>query len=324
MTSENVATLAEAIKKMRVNDGKPIVPVQLPGGKGVLGASGIEKQDKGKKITPIASFSVKTKRTTDSHKVFINMCTHEDIDEPAMKKKLNADGESVEGLNIPMSVGPAHNEVDKSGASCTCFDVIVNPKVLIEATEDTTGSYRDFVCQLGIQSVEQKYKELAPLDRRYKLPKLKYMGGSVMSQYIRDTKSMPKIEVVGESKAPTAQPANKVPKPQEKVLEVDKPLAFRLTWLKRPRPDGSKVSVDLATLEESFGEKEDIVDLDVSEYHEPMAIADDDVTDLCFIAEFNGAVNPKDIVTKISPFRIQVHFINSSSTSLDEVICMIE
>ena len=69
------------------------------------------------------------------------------------------------------------------------YDIIVNPSVLEECKEDKTGKHRDFICQLAIQSLEQKYNE--DLDRRYTLPKLKYMG-TITSQHVRDRKSEPK------------------------------------------------------------------------------------------------------------------------------------
>lgn len=110
--------------------------------------------------------------------------SHNEIAEPAMKKRLDESGQEVEGLNIPMSVGPGRPCTDKAGEMCVVFDIIVSPSVLSQAKEDATGKYRDFVCQLAIQSAENKHK--MPLDYRYKLPKgLKYIG-QVQSQMIQD------------------------------------------------------------------------------------------------------------------------------------------
>lgn len=36
----------------------------------------------------------------------------------------------VEGLNIPMSVGPPCVDRDNAGEECIVYDVIINPKVL--------------------------------------------------------------------------------------------------------------------------------------------------------------------------------------------------
>lgn len=41
---------------------------------------------------------MKTKVVGAGLKVFINLCSHEEIDAPSVKKKLNAEGESVEGI----------------------------------------------------------------------------------------------------------------------------------------------------------------------------------------------------------------------------------
>ena len=50
------------------------------------------------------------------------------------------------------------------------YDCIVHPSVIDEAKEDETGNQQNFLCQLGLQYVEQKYK--CELDRKYKLPKV--------------------------------------------------------------------------------------------------------------------------------------------------------
>ena len=49
-------------------------------------------------------------------KVFINLCQHEGVEKPVMKKRLNDEGEEVEGLNVPLSVGPPRPTEDAKGA----------------------------------------------------------------------------------------------------------------------------------------------------------------------------------------------------------------
>ena len=141
-------------------------------------------------ITPESGFTVKSKRMDDGMKVYINICQHAAIFVPSNKKKLNEEGEEVEGLNIPMSVGLARNETTKDGSPCLVHDIIVNPNVITEARQDLTGKYRDFLCHLAIQCLEQKFAY--SLDAKYKLPKLKYKG-QVQSQRIQDRKNMPSI-----------------------------------------------------------------------------------------------------------------------------------
>jgi len=129
----------------------------------------------------------------------INICSHDEIALPGLKKKLDDNGEEVEGMNIPMSVGPLRKGKDKSDKECYICDIIVNPAVIEEAKADKVGKYRDFVCQLSIQCLEQKYSKT--YDRKYKLPKLLYMGETVLSQHIQDRKSIPKIEEVAATSA---------------------------------------------------------------------------------------------------------------------------
>jgi hypothetical protein len=133
--------------------------------------------------------------------MFVNICYHENLAIPALKKKLDDSGQEIEGINIPMSVGPLRKHNDKSGKACNVYDIIVNPKVIDDVNEDKVGTYRDFVCQLAIQSLEQKYK--ITLDHRYKLPKLKYFGdiNNIPSQNIQDRSKVPTIEEINDDHA---------------------------------------------------------------------------------------------------------------------------
>ncbi len=55
------------------------------------------------------------------------------------KKQLDKDGVEQEGISIPISIGPARNELDNAGVSSSAYDVIVNPDVLKDAADDKTG-----------------------------------------------------------------------------------------------------------------------------------------------------------------------------------------
>lgn len=218
--------------------------VSLPGGRAVMGDKGLEQVQSGITITPSPAFVVKSKFLDPpqngfqyksellhgevDQKVLVNVCTHEDIGVPAVKKRLQ-DGKEVEGLNIPMSVGPMRKCTDKSGVECFVCDIIVNPAVIKEALEDESGQQRDFICQLVLQSVEQKYT--CSTDRRYKLPKLLYMGGDVQSQYIRDVKAAPKIEEI--SCSDTVEAPSRI-KPVEKRIDdvILIPIPCSLYWIR--------------------------------------------------------------------------------------------
>jgi hypothetical protein len=179
---------------------------------------------KGIEITPEPGFTLKTNVSSDNQKVFINICKHDAILEPSKKKKLNDEGEEIEGLNIPMSVGPARVDTDKKGVTCIVHDVIVNPLVIHEAEGDRTGKYRDFVCHLGISCLQQKFGY--DLDDKYKLPKTKYKG-VVESQRIQDRKNMPQIvELDSKTHIPTKNITSIPKSPIIPIVEVAADVAF--------------------------------------------------------------------------------------------------
>ena len=66
--------------------------ILLPGGAASLGKDGIKAEEKGIMITPVPGFTLKTRNLANNQKIFINICTHNDIDIPGIKKKLNDKG----------------------------------------------------------------------------------------------------------------------------------------------------------------------------------------------------------------------------------------
>lgn len=196
----------------------------------------MKEHEDGIDITPTPVFVVKTHRTDDpkapqgdgATKVFINVCVHEFVAEPSVKKKLDEEGNEVEGLNVPLSVGPPRPCSDSKGEKAVVYDCIVNQKVVDDANTDDSGTQKNFLCQLAIQYVESKFK--CTLDRRYKLPKMTYKHsteGVVEQQRIRDMSKKPKIEEVGaggaakpkKHKAAGQGAKRAMPKPEDKPLD---------------------------------------------------------------------------------------------------------
>lgn len=140
--------------------------LELPGKKKVSLDGKVQEQDvAGVDITPTPGFVVKTLRVGDngslvnaavnnntsstsstggsaadggenankprSNKVFLNLCSALELAEPHLKKKLNEEGEEVEGWNVPLAVGPPRPCSDHKGEVATVFDCVVNPKVLL-------------------------------------------------------------------------------------------------------------------------------------------------------------------------------------------------
>lgn len=270
--------------------------IKLPDGK-TVSSEGVRQKQNGIEIEPEPGFVVKTRRLHDDSKVFINVCKHDALAEPSIKKKLDANGEEVEGMNIPLSVGPRRSDKDKSGAHCHVYDVIVNPQVIKDITEDITGKKRDFLCQLSIQGLEQKYKE--QLDKRYKLPKLKYLGTKVATQYIQDRKNQPVIEELNVPSSKDKKSDRKASSPSV-PMKNEESLHFEVCWF-RQENDG-EVELPVASLR-----PDDKGSFPV--YIEPTANSEDDATHLLFSAHVDMAIcgtGLDNICVKVSAFKLFV------------------
>lgn len=299
--------LAAALQQQMPNGppGSTAADLKLKGGK-KLGENGLEDQVKGIYITPEPGFVFKTKRAApeeNNKKVFVNMCKHDSIDAPGLKKRLNEEGESVEGMNVPMSVGPARIDKDNKGVDCIVYDIIVNPSVIEEAKTDPTGKYRDFICQLGIQCLEQKYKEV--IDNRYKLPKLASMG-ILVAQYIKDKKNIPKIEEVSETKTPKTKITKRENK-YEDIVALDIELPFKLVTINKKEGNDNDIELSIHNVINGANFNESPLLLNAGEYVEPIKSIEDNNVGIHFIAEINNqSAFPKDIVVQASPYKLQV------------------
>mmetsp|Transcript_28579 Transcript_28579/g.66215 ORF Transcript_28579/g.66215 Transcript_28579/m.66215 type:complete len:435 (+) Transcript_28579:128-1432(+) len=136
-------------------------------------------QEGGVTVQPEPGFVVKTKDANNGTKVFLNVTSNEHIESPHLKTLTEMEGQ--EGVRVPVSVGTPVEDFDKKGEPCVTYDLIVNPEVVSKCQE--TPEYRDFVVQLCMSAVGQKYK--MELDQRFKLPKLRYKGTTVQYQRIR-------------------------------------------------------------------------------------------------------------------------------------------
>ncbi len=147
------------------------------------GAPPSDPKAEGSEIEPEPCFVVKTRDIQTDRKVFINVATHAKVIEPRTVRRLNQAGEEVEGLSVPVAVG-AVRIGGKGGGDSMTFDCVVNKTVVDEINKDESGQYRDFICQLVMEYVEQKSAKPTSeggmgdkgvkVDKRYKLPKMKY------------------------------------------------------------------------------------------------------------------------------------------------------
>ena len=216
--------------------------ITLPGGTEQLKYDGTGSvfNDCSVLVSPTTGFVVKTRHQNTKVKVFINVCSSDLISAPNQTKKLDKNGNEVEGINVPLSVGPVRVCCDKAGKPSEVVDCIVSPEVIEKTSSDGSGSYRDFICKFLIQCVERKFKNLAHLDKKYKLPHLAYHGythsitGEVVDkgskyaeaakQAVRDQRKRPKIQEIDPLKhkaAPGKEKSYRTLAPSETTFNID-------------------------------------------------------------------------------------------------------
>ncbi|RLN76173.1 hypothetical protein BBJ28_00002154 [Nothophytophthora sp. Chile5] len=116
-------------------------------------------------------------------------------------------------------------EGDKKGAVSLAFDVAVNSKVVEDCQQDKTGAFRNFVCELAIEYIDQKYK--IKLDGRYKLPRLTYRGElPPPKHYIRKTQTPIIQEVAPSSKTRSVTAAK--PTPVQAIVEKTATASYKI------------------------------------------------------------------------------------------------
>ncbi|KAK1931114.1 PIH1 domain-containing protein 1 [Phytophthora citrophthora] len=187
------------------DSNSPDFKPRFPGDK-VMGEDGLKATSEGMYIDVTPGFVMKTAEVKSKKKVFVNVVFAGEIQEFSEKKKLDDEGKEQEGIHVPLSLGAPHEVKDKKGESSLAFDVAVNTKVVEDCQADKTGAFRNFVCELAIEYIDQKYN--IKLDGRYKLPRLTYRGElPPPKHYIRKTQA-PIIQEVA-SKTSTAKPRAK-------------------------------------------------------------------------------------------------------------------
>ncbi len=160
---------------------------------GMVGSGASPSIRRGVEVMPTPGFVLKTQKLSDGTKVFVNICSSALLPIPALKKRLDKEGNEIEGISMPLSIGPPREVVDKSGKPCIAYDAVCSPIVLEEANTDKTGAQRDELCQLILNRIEVKYAEA--LNPQYKLPRASYIG-TVVPQRVRDTSKDPIIEEI--------------------------------------------------------------------------------------------------------------------------------
>ena len=198
--------------------------------------------------TPKPGFCVKT-RTESGTKVFINICTSDKIGQPP---DINGDelqeiiqSEDVSRFRVPMSVGPPHGEMDKSGAACTSYDVVIHPDFCAKVQREDI--FLQFLLSATLLLLEQKY-DIKPLHEACIILKNKRHHGRLEPQLMRLTKKPFVVEMDA---------------PSSKVMEIQKTKLLPCTHIitvepKEGRPEFIVVDVTSHLMKRSNGLQLDV------------------------------------------------------------------
>ena len=128
-------------------------------------------------IRPTPAFCLKTKSVDKGEKIFINVCTSEEMKAPRdvtdeelleIIKKQDASQ-----FRVPLSLGEPRTELDRAQNACTVYDIVVHPSLHTEA--QTRDVMMEFLLLLIVEGVEAKYE--VDLNREMRrMQHIKYMG----------------------------------------------------------------------------------------------------------------------------------------------------
>lgn len=136
-----------------------------------------------RQIRPEGVMCIKTWDVNDN-KVIFNVCKSDSVDPPELVMR---DGE--EQTRLPMSMGSPVDDVDKKGEPCVVYDVVFNGETL--ADEDP--HFTQFIVELTMMRVQEKYPERPAINAKKKWKKLKqreWKGREIVEQNIRDEPSV--------------------------------------------------------------------------------------------------------------------------------------
>ena len=146
-------------------------------------------------ITPHPSFTVKT-RDASGGKVFVNVCSHDELDVPAHGEEQWREGlmpkdviralesssasntaaidDARAELRFPLSCADARKDVDASGVECVVFDCVFNSAVVRHA-----GAFKPlkrYLVELILNHISAKFT--LALDPEYRLPQRAFIGSN--------------------------------------------------------------------------------------------------------------------------------------------------
>jgi len=144
-----------------------------------------------KLVAPKPGWCIKT-WLKNGEKIFINVCTSElvlkpkDLPEDEVREIVESDDPTK--FRIPMGIGEAHKEKDKTGLAADAYDIVIHPSFLEKCKQ--IQFFKDFFIMLIFDGLEDKYQ--VELGREYKILKNRKCIGTLQMQNVRN-KSKPFI-----------------------------------------------------------------------------------------------------------------------------------
>ncbi|KAI8999528.1 pre-RNA processing PIH1/Nop17-domain-containing protein [Gaertneriomyces semiglobifer] len=129
-------------------------------------------------VKPEPGYVIKTTLTHGSNqgrKVFINICTSPEIAEakPSPVKK----GDQGQSWSIPYSLGQPREDVDNANNKCTVYDCVFHPETYQLGRQKP--AFDQLLVSTAIEGIEKQFK--VHLDKKYRVPKMKFKGVPTMT-----------------------------------------------------------------------------------------------------------------------------------------------
>ncbi|PRW57842.1 Cyclic nucleotide-gated ion channel 1 [Chlorella sorokiniana] len=176
----------------REGEGAPAVQELLEGARRLQAGAAPPLAADQVEVFPEPGFVIKT-ANEQGQKVFINVCGSTKLPlpggwpkgqiPPEVKQHLEGGlgGDAPAAMRVPLCLGNVRIESDHRGVPCMVADCLVNSEMLERA-----GEYRPlkiFLIQLALAHTARQVG--LELDPQYKLPKMRYKGGTPPPQFIR-------------------------------------------------------------------------------------------------------------------------------------------
>lgn len=166
-------------------------------------------------ITPSAGICYKCRRvdgeggSSGGGKLFVNLCSSDRIPQPEQLTERQLQEAMTDGraekLRIPLSMGEAHAELDKSGVTCMAYDVVVHPTLLAQVRQSEV--FATFMALVLIDALRSKFSVEIVGESWLALKNKRYLGR--MPRHFIRSADMPLVqEFSGIGTVPVADPAS--------------------------------------------------------------------------------------------------------------------